>query len=267
MATNLSRPLEHVTASYDDPAAWSRPTRDTTADLRDAPDLAAALPELLTGAMALMGTEAGNIQLLDPSRDSLVLVTQAGFGPEFVDHFAVVDNDDGSVCGRAASHRAQSVVADVRRDPAFTPHHKVFRAAGVRSVQSTPLVDNTGRLVGMISTHLPRPGRPCERKLRLMGLYSHFAGELVARLLGRPSPSVTAEGATVRLLTETVTQIFGAGLSLAAAQSLITDDAAAQRVRAGIAKLNDAVRTIHRVSGEIQTGAAAARKRRRASAG
>ena len=277
MAMNLPGPLEHVSASYDDPAAWSRPVRtttiaqradqlaayvdlsldepraveslrDATAELRDAPGLTAALAKVLAGAMSLMGTEAGNIQLLDPSHDSLVLVTQFGFGPEFVDHFAVVD-DDRSVCGQAASNCAQAVVADVRDDPAFTPHRKVFRTAGVRAVQSTPLLDNSGRMVGMISTHLPHPGRPPERDLRLMALYGQFAGEVVARHLGSPSRPATApapaESATVHLLTETVKQIFGAGLSFASARSLIVNGDASRRMRAGIAKLDDAVRTIH----------------------
>ncbi|WP_162184961.1 GAF domain-containing protein [Allokutzneria albata] len=275
---NLSGPLEHVSASYDDPAVWSRPTRtttiaqradqlaayvdlsldepqavqslrDATAELRDAPGLTAALPKVLAGAMSLMGTEVGNIQLLDPGRDSLVLVTQFGFGPEFLDHFAVVD-DDRSVCGRAASHCAQAVVADVRDDPAFTPHRKVFRTAGVRAVQSTPLVDKAGRMMGMISTHLPHPGRPPERDLRLMALYGQFAGEVIARHLGAPSRSDTApapaEPAAVPLLTETVRQIFGAGLSFASARSLVVNGDAARRLRDGVAKLDDAVRTIHR---------------------
>jgi hypothetical protein len=213
---NLPGPLERVTASYHEPAASSRLVRTATAaqrasqlaaymdlvlddpraahslhdanvELRDGAGLAAALPKALDGAMSFMGAEAGNIQIRDPGDDSLVLVTQLGFGHEYLDHFAVVDGDH-SVCGRAAAQGAQAVVADVQDDPALTPHRSVFRAAGVRAVQSTPLLDDAGQMVGMLSTTMPEPGRPPDRTLQTMRHYSRLAGEVIARHLGRSFP-------------------------------------------------------------------------------
>ncbi|MFF7752388.1 GAF domain-containing protein [Streptomyces sp. NPDC007971] len=216
---NLVRPLEQVTASYrsarpraarkvavtqradqltawvalslDEPSALKN-LQDAAAELRDVPQLAGVLPRVAGAAMALMGAEFGNIQFVDPRDDSLVLVTQSGFRHEFLDHFAVV-RDSLSVCGRAAWQGVQAVSADVRDEPAFAPHQKVFRAAGVRSVQSTPLVDRAGRLMGMISTHTSQPGRPSDQDLRVMELYGQLAGEVIARHLaghavdGRPA--------------------------------------------------------------------------------
>ncbi|KUN10503.1 hypothetical protein AQI95_01975 [Streptomyces yokosukanensis] len=209
---NLVGPLDHVTASYrsvrprparkvsvtrraDQLAAWValsldepavlKNLQDEAAELRDVPQLSAVLPRITEGAMALIGAEFGNIQFLDPLDDSLVLVTQSGFEQEFLDHFAVV-HDNRSVCGRAAWQGVQAVTPDVREDPAFAPHQRTFRAAGVRAVQSTPLVDRAGRLVGMISTHASQPGRPSAQDLRTMELYAQLAGEAVARhLVGR----------------------------------------------------------------------------------
>ncbi|MFI8238941.1 GAF domain-containing protein [Streptomyces sp. NPDC085866] len=206
---NLMRPLERVTASYrsarpgsarkvavtqraDQSAAWVdlsldepsalKSLQDAATELRDVPSLNAVLARVAGGAMALMGAEFGNIQFLDPLDDSLVLVTQSGFSHEFLDHFAVV-HDNRSVCGRAAWQGAQEVTADVRDEPAFTPHQKIFRGAGVRSVQSTPLVDRSGQLIGVISTHMSEPGRPTERELRVIELYGQLAGEVIARHL------------------------------------------------------------------------------------
>ncbi|MFJ9815782.1 GAF domain-containing protein [Streptomyces sp. NPDC101151] len=206
---NLVGPLEHVTAAYrsvrprparkvsvtqraDQLAAWvalslDEPSalknlQDEAAELRDVPQLAAVLPRIAEGAMSLMGAEFGNIQFLNPLDDSLVLVTQSGFDEAFLDHFAVV-HDNVSVCGRAAWQGVQAVAPDVREDPAFAPHQKIFRAAGVRAVQSTPLVDRAGRMVGMISTHASQPGRPAEQDLRTMELYGQLAGEAIARHL------------------------------------------------------------------------------------
>ncbi|QWA26277.1 GAF domain-containing protein [Streptomyces sp. JCM17656] len=63
------------------------------------------------------------------------------------------------------------------RRPGPHPHQRIFRTSGVRSVQSTPLVDHTGRLLGMISTHMSQPGRPSDQDLRIMELYGQLAGK------------------------------------------------------------------------------------------
>ena len=126
------------------------------------------------------GGDFGNIQIVDPATGSLRLVTQAGFGPEFLDYFAVVE-DVHSTCGRAARQGAQTAVADIRADPGFTPHQEIAAAAGFRAVQSTPLVDYAGHLIGMVSTHFRRPHRPSDRDQRIMGLYADFAGEALTR--------------------------------------------------------------------------------------
>ena len=94
------------------------------------------------------------------------------------------------MCGRAALRGVQVVVDDVKQDLTAAPHRRVFRIAGVRSVQSTPLLDRSGRMIGMISTHLPVPGRPAERDLRSVQLYSQLAGDVIARHLAGMSPDV-----------------------------------------------------------------------------
>ena len=182
-----SRRAEHFAASVRfglaEPDAMAR-LHGLTKDLRTIPQLSSLLPRVLDGLMSLTGADHGNIQLLDPATGMLRLVTQAGFGPEFLDYFAVVGGEDGSVCGRAARQCAQTVITDVRADPDFAPHREIAAASGFRGVQSTPLVDYAGHLVGMVSTHYQRPHRPSDRDLRLIELYADFAGEAVSRHLG-----------------------------------------------------------------------------------
>jgi len=161
-----------------------RRLHDLTKDLRTVPRLSSLLPQVIAGALALTGADFGNVQIVDPATGSLMLVTQAGFGPEFLEYFAVVNGDSQSVCGRAAKQCAQTVVADVRSDPGFKPHREIAAAAGFRAVQSTPLTDYAGRLIGVVSTHFRRPHRPSDRDLRLMELYADFAGEAVTRQVG-----------------------------------------------------------------------------------
>ena len=182
-----SRRAEHFAASVRfglaEPDAMAR-LHGLTKDLRTIPQLSSLLPRVLDGLMSLTGADHGNIQLLDPATGMMRLVTQAGFGPEFLDYFAVVGGEDGSVCGRAARQCAQTVITDVRADPDFAPHREIAAASGFRGVQSTPLVDYAGHLVGMVSTHYQRPHRPSDRDLRLIELYADFAGEAISRHLG-----------------------------------------------------------------------------------
>ena len=174
-----------VRFSLDDPESLQR-LHKVTGGLRDASPLGSLLPGILDGALSLTGADFGNIQLLDPVNGSLRIVTQSGFGPEFLDYFAVVD-DAHSACGRAAKASAQTVIADVNADADFAPHRAIAAASGFRAVQSTPLVDYAGRLIGMVSTHHRNPHRLSGTDLQIMQLYGDFAGELVARQLGTPA--------------------------------------------------------------------------------
>jgi hypothetical protein len=171
-----------VRFGMDEPEAMRR-LHKVTGGLHGAWSLGTLLPRALDGALALMGADFGNIQLLDPVTGSLRIVTQSGFGPEFLDYFAVVD-DGHSACGRAAREGAQAVIADVTSDPGFAPHRGIAAASGFRAVQSTPLADHAGRLVGMVSTHFRSPHRPAGSDLRIMELYADAAGEAIAAHLG-----------------------------------------------------------------------------------
>lgn len=178
----LERRAQHfascVRFCLDEPVVMRR-LHQLTGALGDAPDLSTLLPQVLDGAMALVGADFGNIQLADPETGGLRIAAHSGFGSEFLEYFAVVD-DDGAACGRAAKSGEQTVIVDVNTDPAFAPHRAIAAAAGFRAVQSTPLMDYSGRLIGMISTHFQHPYRPPDRELRAMEYYADVAGGALA---------------------------------------------------------------------------------------
>lgn len=232
--------------------------------LHDSPRLDTLLPQVLDGALALTGADFGNVQLLDPASGALLIATQSGFGSEFTDYFAVVD-DGHSACGRAARDCAQTVIADVTTDPGFAPHREIAASAGFRAVQSTPLADSGGRLIGMVSTHWRRPGRPSGRDLRMLELFGDLAGEAVARRLGpasgpavaRPARSAGDEpwyqpdgklapsaSALEEFAGEVVRRLFAAGLSLARAQAIIGSGPAGDPVAAAVDELDSAIRDV-----------------------
>jgi hypothetical protein len=140
------------------------------ADLKPTIQLAPRTPTLLpvvrsvaeqslTEALALHATGMGNVQLLNP-RGNLEIVAQRGFDEEFLTFFREVGITDHSVCGRSLACGERVIVEDVQEDGllAGTNAHAVLLAAGVRSVQSTPVLSGSGMVFGMISTHFAQPG-------------------------------------------------------------------------------------------------------------
>jgi GAF domain-containing protein len=140
----------------------------------------------LEGAISLTGGDFGNVQLCDLARGTLRIATQSGFNSEFLEYFAAVD-DDSSACGRAARQGSQTVIVDVKEDPAFAPHREIAAGSGFRAVQSTPLIDPLGRLRGVISTHFRLPHRPSSRELHIIEWYGENVGAALADLQLTPT--------------------------------------------------------------------------------
>jgi GAF domain-containing protein len=140
------------------------------------------LEEGLEDALSMLHADLGNVQVVDPVSGALKIAVQAGFSEEFLEYFASVDSDE-SACGRAARQCAQTVIPDVTTDPKFAPHRGIAAASRFRAVQSTPLMDSNGRLIGVLSTHFPRPHRPAERDLQLMKRLGELIGEALEATL------------------------------------------------------------------------------------
>jgi GAF domain-containing protein len=145
-------------------------------------DARAVIDEGLGDALSLLRADRGDVQIVDRASGSLRVAAHAGLSDEFLEYFAIVD-DDGSACGRAARDLAQTVIADVNTDPRFAPHREIAAAAGFRAVNSTPLLDLRGRLVGVLSTHYPRPYRPPNADLELMKRLGELIGQAIEACL------------------------------------------------------------------------------------
>lgn len=184
-----------VRLDLDEPQA-ARRLYSATRDLREVRRPGLLVSKILEGALALAAADRGNVQVLDPATGSLRIAAQCGFGAEFLEYFAVVD-DVRSACGRAARELAQTVITDVGIDAWFAPHRDIAAAAAFRAVQSTPLIERSGRLLGVVSTHYPRPYSPSRRDREIMKRYGELAGQIMADQVvkgnGKPySPAVAA---------------------------------------------------------------------------
>src|SRR5262249_34536276 len=123
----------------------------------------------------------GNIQVYRSATQSLEIVVQRGFPPEFLERFYAVRAIDGSACARALKKRQRVVIEDVERDREFEPYRELAAAVGFRAVQSTPLLSRDGPLLGMLSTHFAAPGKISERDERLLDIYARHAADVIER--------------------------------------------------------------------------------------
>jgi PAS domain S-box-containing protein len=92
--------------------------------------------------------------------------------------------DEGvAACGAALLRGERVIVEDVSTSPVFAASlaRDVVLAAGVKAVQSAPLIDRSGALIGMFSTHFRQPHRPDHRELRLLDLLAHQAVSFIER--------------------------------------------------------------------------------------
>jgi hypothetical protein len=142
----------------------------------------ALLSGMLDQALKVTGASMGNIQLFDRASAALRIEVQRGFQKPFLQFFDSV-HDGHAACGTALENRAQVIVEDVSESRIFagTPALEVVLDAGVRSVQSTPLVARSGCVLGMISTHRRMPWKPDYRETQLL----HRVARTIAEWLER----------------------------------------------------------------------------------
>lgn len=140
------------------------PFLNTRFEPQDGRDMVEAALEACIGAT---GADRGNLQLRDSG--SLVIVAQRGFEQPFLDFFRRVDGD-ASACSSAMEQAQRVVVADVASHPIFagTAAEPVMASAGVRALQSTPLLAESGEVLGMVSTHYAVPRQATDRQLRVL---------------------------------------------------------------------------------------------------
>ncbi len=147
--------------------------------------------KIVQAAVAITGSQFGTMQLLCPASDAsghggeLQLLAHCGLTEEAVGFWQWVNPNAYSSCTLALKFGQRAIVPDFEAwdEIADTPDLEAFRAVGIRSAQTTPLLSRGGKLLGMISTHWARPHRPTERDLRLLDILARQAADLLERTI------------------------------------------------------------------------------------
>lgn len=146
-------------------------------------NLDVVLAEVIEAAMAITEADFGNIQLRDPETGELMIAVQKGFPQWWVDHWNQCGKGKGT-CGTAAATDQRVVVEDVERSDLFAGSEELEmqRRAGVKGVQSTPLLSWSGEVVGVLSTHFKAVHRPDEATLRRLDLLCRQTADIISWL-------------------------------------------------------------------------------------
>ena len=145
------------------------------------PNINDALQDILDSVIDITGANMGNVQLVSGPEETLEIVAQRGFRPEFLEHFRLVTKGTASACAESIKTQRRVIIEDVQLHPSYAPHLEIARRAGYRAVQSTPLVSTSGRVIGVLSTHYSAPHTFAEHELRLLDLYTQQAADFVDR--------------------------------------------------------------------------------------
>ena len=141
------------------------------------------LEQILDAAIEFTAGDKGNVQLFDTKSNALTIAAQRGFEAPFLRFFATL-GDNPAACGTALRANDRIIVEDVMHSDIFagSEAREVLLSAGVRAVQSSPLLSSTGNVLGMISTHYAHPFRPDDRQLRLLDLLARTAADFLQRI-------------------------------------------------------------------------------------
>jgi GAF domain-containing protein len=137
---------------------------------------------LLHHGLKLSGARLGNVQLMNSKDGYLEIKAQSGFSDEFLNFFKRVDVADVSACARALRRRNSIVIEDVTTDQQFAPYCEILHRAGVRAVQSTPMLTSGGALMGILSTHFPIPHRLTHIEMRNLLHAAHIAADALVSI-------------------------------------------------------------------------------------
>lgn len=141
------------------------------------------LNAILQAAIKIMGADKGSLQLMDPISGALRIAAHDGFDESFLNYYEQSQIDNAIAMGVASSLAKPLIVENLIQSKGFDqqPSQQMLSDAGIGTVESTPLINSKGQILGVISTHFSDPRRPTGRELRLMDLLARQTADYLER--------------------------------------------------------------------------------------
>jgi PAS domain S-box-containing protein len=200
-------------------------------------DLPALLSQAIDTAMAIVGADTGFIATVRESPERPTLAAQRGFEPTFVEDWRSTP---------PPVPEQITLVDDLCADAASAAH-PLLASAGARALQSTPLFDQTGKLIGLLSTQHRAPHSCDESEQRLLGAVAHQCADAIERAAFIEACAVQSAQAHEKKLWETE-ELFRTTVEN------MPDNLALYDREGHLLYLNAALRRYHEASGTLPAG-------------
>lgn len=139
--------------------------------------------EALDAAIRVSGAISGDVQLLEHDTGKHVFAAHRGFEPWRVEFWQAHLDSAESACSAVWQSGQQVIIEDVDRADVFARADTLaaHQRAGVRSVVSTPVFSQDGRVTGVLTVHFSTTGTPETRALRWIDLIARETGDIIDR--------------------------------------------------------------------------------------
>ena len=163
--------------------AAARRLQDISTRLIQEGDIDALYNQILEAAVELMRSDMATMQMFDRHKGQLKLLASKGLDAPSIAAFEWVAAGAGTGCAAALGKGRRVIVPDVEQCDFIVgaPTHEPHRKAHIRAMQATPLINRSGRTIGMISTHWRKPHQPGDSDLLLFDVLARQAADLVER--------------------------------------------------------------------------------------
>ncbi len=149
---------------------------------KESPEIEQFFLGIIDTAIAISEADFGNIQLINLATQKLKIVAQCGFPQYWLDYWENVSKGQSS-CGKTLEYRERIIVEDICQSPFFEGKDlEIQLKASIRAVQSTPLINRAGKIIGVFSTHYKRPFKPDIRILRLLDLLARQVADSIEQI-------------------------------------------------------------------------------------
>jgi two-component system, cell cycle sensor histidine kinase and response regulator CckA len=84
-------------------------------------------------------------------------------------------------CGTAAYGKTAYVAADIESDPHWADYKHLALPHGLRACWSTPILNESGKVLGTFAVYYKEPGTPSEQDVHVVKISTHLAGIAIER--------------------------------------------------------------------------------------
>ena len=143
-------------------------------------ELEPSLQAILDTAVDAQRAHFGLVWVHDAATNALVPLASRGFDAATLRPFqSVAPGPSGGGAGNAFAQRSRWAIEDTETDPDFIAFREGARAAGFRSLHSTPIVTRSGELLGVLSVHYRQPRLPTQRDMQVADVCARHAADAI----------------------------------------------------------------------------------------